>query len=135
LLAGAALAACSGEAETQDFGQGYPGGSSEPPPPTQRGESTPTPNFPECEECSNECFACLEAANGDDVAELACVSGSACQTYLAQYVDRVGEDLPPDNILETPDDEEPGPECGDPVEDPCGYCQCAIGGSACDDVC
>src|SRR5690606_31467086 len=91
-----ALGACSGETASSDFGEGKPGGS-EPPPATQNGESTPTPNFPGCPECSNTCFACLEEAGQDESAAFVCIGSAACQAYLAQLVDLNPEYTPEGN--------------------------------------
>ena len=124
---GALVCACSGEAATEDFGNGYPGGS-QPPPASQQGEATPTPNFPDCPECSNACLACIEAAGEDEIEGIKCITGSACQAYLAEFIDSVGEYGSSGNILATPEGEPPeGDECLDVADDDCLYCQCLLG--------
>ena len=122
------LCACgSGEAATDDFGEGYPGGS-EPPPVTQRGESTPTPNLSECPECSNVCVACIENAGEDTEEQLLCLIGPECTAYFAQYIDSVPEyGVADDNILDTPDD---GGDACDQIEDGCLACECLFGPDA-----
>lgn len=127
LCFGLGLYGCgSGEAATDDFGAGYPGGS-EPPPVTQRGESTPTPNLPECPECSNACLACLENAGEDEIELLVCLAGPECTAYFAQYTDSVPEyGVADDNILDTPSDAEQ-PDVCDQFEDSCLQCECVFG--------
>lgn len=124
------LAACgSGEAATEDFGAGYRGGS-EPPPATQRGESTPTPNLSECPECSNACVACIENAGEDETESLLCLIGPECKGYLAQYIDSVPEyGVADDNILATPDQPLPPEDCTQ-IEDQCLACECVFGSGA-----
>lgn len=136
-LATVAIVSCAGEATTQDFGRGYPGGA-ERPPPTQRGESTPTPNFPDCQEfdeggaqggCGNACFDCLNAADGEDDAFF-CLGGAACKAYLAQFSDRVGNYSDSGNVLQTPEI-----SCDD-LGDPCAECVCETGSlDACTNEC
>ena len=130
LCLGLSFCGCgSGEAATDDFGAGYPGGS-EPPPVTQRGESTPTPNLPECPECSNVCLACVEDAGEDENAVLVCLIGPECTAYFAQYTDSVPEyGVADDNILETPTDAGQ-PDVCDQIEDPCLACECIFGDGA-----
>ena len=122
LLLGALMCACSGEAATEDFGQGYPAGQ-QVPPASQQGEATPTPNFPDC---SNACLACLDAAGDDDVAGLACIVGSACQAYLSEFIDSVGDYGSDGNILATPEGDAQGAnDCDQFGNDDCQYCLCA----------
>ncbi|HEU5076874.1 MAG TPA: hypothetical protein VFU02_21940 [Polyangiaceae bacterium] len=126
------VSACgSGEAVTNEdeFGAGYRGGS-EPPPATQRGESTPAPNFSECPECSNACLACIENAGEDETESLLCLIGPVCKAYFAQYTDSVPEyGVADDNILDTPDDQLPPEDCTQ-IEDPCLACECFFGPGA-----
>jgi hypothetical protein len=126
------LSSCgSGEAvsDEDDFGAGYPGGR-EPPPATQRGESTPTPNFPECPECTNACLACLESAGENETDSLLCLIGPECTAYFAQYIDSIPEyGVADDNILYTPDDGQSPGQCSG-IEDPCLACECVFGPGA-----
>ncbi len=136
-LASVAVAGCGGEATTQDFGHGYPGGA-ERPPPTQRGEATPTPNFPGCQDlddddapatCGNACFDCLNAATGEDAA-FRCLGSPACKAYLAQFSDLVGDYSDQGNILQSE-----GVSC-DALEEPCPRCVCQNGSmEACPNEC
>lgn len=122
----------SGEAVTDDFAEGYQGGSQSPPA-TQQGESTPTPNFADCPECSNACFACIEAAGNDDLAYLQCVNGASCQAYLAESGANVPEyGVSDDNILLVP--EPPEQDGCELLEDACLVCQCnfGVGADECD---
>lgn len=120
------LGACgSGEAVT-DSDAGYRRGS-EPPPVTQRGESTPTPNLSECPECSNACLACIEDAGEDETAGLLCLIGPECKAYFAQYIDPVSEyGVGDGNVLDTPDDALPPEDCSQ-IEDQCLACECFFG--------
>jgi hypothetical protein len=119
----------SGEAATEDFGNGYKGGS-EPPPMTQRGESTPTPNLSECPECSNACLECIEDAGEDEIESLVCLIGPECKAYFSTYIDSVPEyGVADDNILDTPTGEQPGEECAE-ITDPCLACECFFGPGA-----
>jgi hypothetical protein len=125
MLLAAVFCSCgSGEAVTEDFAEGYPGGSQNPPA-TQQGESTPTPNFADCPECSNACLACIETAGNDDLAFLQCVNGPACQAYLAESGASVPEyGVSDDNILLTPAPPENGCE---QLDDACLACECSFG--------
>lgn len=132
------LTSCgSGEAVTQDFGEGYQGGH-EPPPGTQRGESTPTPNLSDCPECYNDCAACLDTAGENDEDVLLCLIGPACTTYLATHIDPIPEyGVTDKNDLGTPDPETPpGEECSQ-IEDYCLLCECYFGPNSaeCDTLC
>ena|SRR5688572_1560517 len=119
----------SGEAATDDFGAGYKGGS-QPPPATQRGESTPTPNLSECPECSNACLQCIENAGEDENESLICLIGPECTTYFAAYIDTIPEyGVADDNILGTPDQAAPPEDCTG-IEDPCLVCECVFGPGA-----
>lgn len=133
------LTSCgSGEAVTQDFGEGYQGGH-EPPPATQRGESTPTPNLSDCPGCYNECAACLDTAGEDDEDLLLCLMGPACTTYFASFVDSIPEyGVSHDNVLGTPSPQEgPQDEQCSQIEDPCLLCECYFGpgSTECDVLC
>lgn len=149
---GLLVAACaSGEAVTPTYGEG-PNGT-EKPPVSQQGESTPVPNLVGCNDidasaeagsfsaCGNACLQCIADVDDEDSVEtLACIYGAACQAYIAQFVDLVGDDGldVDDNILLEPDAPPPeqGNDCEDLTDDPCGLCLCEEGElAACVDEC
>ncbi len=130
--------ACAGEAATDDFGNGHPGGS-EPPTSSPTGESTPIPNFPGCLECYNTCYACVQDAGEDEGATLGCLFGTECRAYLAQFYDPVPDNETGGNILQTPDaapqQSGGGGQCQN-LTNACDLCVCLTGSEdSCQDQC
>jgi hypothetical protein len=119
----------SGEAVTEDFGEGYQGGY-EPPPATQRGQSTPPPNLSECPECYSGCIACLDHARETDADVLICLNSPECEAYFASQAASMPEyGVTDDNIFDAPSEDPPPEDCSE-ITDYCLLCECYFGEGA-----